>query len=282
MTSSIRTALPLMLIAMSLIPVADTAGKILGTVYTTHPLFIAWSRFTLGAILLAPFVATAMPMRFFFDWRIWLRAFTMVGGITCMVTALRTEPMANVFGAFFVGPILAYFLSALFLREPITLPRTLLLLLGFVGVLLVVKPGFGMTPGLGFAVLAGTFYGVFLTAARWLAPLGRPRALLWAQLVMGALILAPFGLTHLPVVNAPITALTFVSALGSMFGNLLLITAMRHAPASRMAPFVYTQLVVASALGWLVFGDWPDVMTGLGLALLISTGLASLLARDRA
>lgn len=281
MTHPIRQALPLVLLAMCLIPAGDTAGKILGEAQGVHPVFIAWSRFAIGAILLAPFVTTAMPMRLFLDWRVWLRALLVVGGITSILTALRTEPMANVFGAFFVGPILSYFLSALLLREPITPIRTLLLLLGFMGVLLVVKPGFGMTPGLGFAVLAGTFYGGFLTASRWLAQVGRPRALMLTQLVIGALVLAPFGLMTMPPLTLPVVALSSASALGSMLGNLLLILALRLAPASRVAPFVYMQLVAATALGWIVFGDLPDLLATLGLALLIVTGLASLTLRER-
>lgn len=281
MTHPIRQALPLVLLAMCLIPAGDTAGKILGEAQGVHPVFIAWSRFAIGAILLAPFVTTAMPMRLFLDWRVWLRALLVVGGITSILTALRTEPMANVFGAFFVGPILSYFLSALLLREPITPIRTVLLLLGFMGVLLVVKPGFGMTPGLGFAVLAGTFYGGFLTASRWLAQVGQPRALMLTQLVIGALVLAPIGLMTMPPLTLPVVALSSASALGSMLGNLLLILALRLAPASRVAPFVYMQLVAATALGWIVFGDLPDLLATLGLALLIVTGLASLTLRER-
>ena len=118
MTHPIRQALPLVLLAMCLIPAGDTAGKILGEAQGVHPVFIAWSRFAIGAILLAPFVTTAMPMRLFLDWRVWLRALLVVGGITSILTALRTEPMANVFGAFFVGPILSYFLSCLLYTSP--------------------------------------------------------------------------------------------------------------------------------------------------------------------
>lgn len=282
MTNSIRSALPLMLLAMCLIPMGDTAGKLLGTDHGAHPLFIAWSRFALGAILLAPFIITAMPMRLFLDWRVWLRALFLVGGISSILTALQTEPIANVFGAFFVGPILSYFLSAIFLREHITLTRTGLLLLGFIGVLLVVKPGFGMTTGLGFAVLSGVFYGMFLTISRSLAHIGRPRALMLSQLVIGAFVLAPFGLAHIPPVTLPVGALAFTSALGSMLGNLLLISALRLAPASRLAPFVYTQLFAATLLGWLVFGDLPDFTASMGLLLLIASGLASLMLPERA
>jgi len=103
----------------------------------------------------------------------------------CILTALKTEEVANVFGAFFVGPLVAYTLSVVLLKEHSSLPRVALLLVGFVGVLLVVKPGFGMTSGLLIAMIAGVLHGSYLVATRWLAGDYRPRFLLWSQLLIG-------------------------------------------------------------------------------------------------
>lgn len=279
MRSDVLRALPLMLLAMALIPAGDTAGKLLGEAGVA-PVFTAWSRFALGAALLLPFVLHLTPPRLFLDWRVWLRGLLIAGGVVSILTALRTEPIANVFGAFFVGPIVAWLLSVSLLRETFSWTRAGLLGLGFLGVLLVVKPGFGMTPGLGFAVLAGLCYGAFLTASRWLSDLARPRAMLISQLVVGALVLAPFGLPAVPEITPRIAGLTLASALGSMLGNLCLILALRMAPASRMAPFVYTQLISATMLGWAVFGTLPDALTLLGLAILVISGFASLAMRE--
>ena len=278
MQRDVLRALPLMLLAMTLIPAGDTAGKLLGAAGVA-PVFTAWSRFALGALMVLPFVLHLSPLRLLRDWRVWLRGLLLAGGILSILTALRTEPIANVFGAFFVGPILAYGLSAWLLREGFSRARMVLLGIGFLGVLLVVKPGFGMTPGLGFAVLAGVFYGAFLTASRWLSEIARPGVLLFSQLAVGAVALAPFGLAALPVLAPTISALTLGSALGSMLGNLCLILALRMAPASQLAPFVYTQLIAATALGWAVFGALPDALTFVGLAVLLISGLASLALR---
>lgn len=271
-------ALPLMLLAMALIPSGDAAGKLLGEAGVA-PVFTAWSRFALGAVLLLPFVLHLTPLRLFLDWRVWLRGLLIAGGIVSILTALRTEPIANVFGAFFVGPMVAYLLSVWLLREAFSATRVALLAVGFLGVILVVKPGFGMTPGLGFAVLAGVFYGAYLTASRWLADLARPRAMLISQLVVGALVLAPLGLPAMPEITPRVGALTLASALGSMLGNLCLILALRMAPATRLAPFVYTQLIAATALGWAVFGVWPDALTLAGLGIVLASGLATLALR---
>ena len=280
MHRDVLRALPLMLLAMSLIPAGDTAGKLLGEAGVA-PAFTAWSRFALGAVMILPFVLHLTRPAIFADWRVWLRGLLLAGGIVSILTALGTEPIANVFGAFFLGPILAYVLSAWLLNEGFSRVRMVLLGIGFLGVLLVVRPGFGMTPGLGFAVMAGVFYGGFLTASRWLSDIAHPGALLLSQLVVGALVLAPFGLTAWPELEPRILALTLGSALGSMLGNLCLILALRMAPASGLAPFVYTQLIAATVLGWAVFDALPDALTLTGLAVLVVSGLATLALRAR-
>ncbi|MCU0855355.1 MAG: DMT family transporter [Rhodobacteraceae bacterium] len=272
----LRAAL-LMIVAMSLIPLGDAAGKLLVAGHGASPLFVAWSRFALGAALLLPFLGRRhLDARALVDPRTVLRGLLIVGGIVSILTALRTEPLGNVFGAFFVGPILSFALSAALLGERVRAVQAGLLGLGFAGVLLVVKPGFGMTPGLGFAVLAGCFYGCFLVASKWLSDAYPPRTLLLSQLVTGAVVLAPFGIPRMPEVDGTVAFLVLVSAAGSMAGNLLLILAYKVAPATRMAPFVYFQLVAATALGFAVFGDAPDALTWAGLGLLVLSGFASL------
>ena len=269
-----------MIAAMSLIPLGDAAGKLLIADHGAAPIFVAWSRFALGAALLVPFLRMRhWEARAFTDWRTILRGLLIVGGIVSILTALRTEPLPNVFGAFFIGPILSFAASAVLFRERVRPVQAALLALGFAGVLLVVRPGFGMSPGLGFAVLAGCFYGSFLVASKWLSGAYPPRTLLLSQLVTGAVVLAPFGLARLPEADGTVAALVLVSAAGSMAGNLLLILAYKMAPATRLAPFVYFQLVAATAFGFLVFGDVPDAATWAGLALLVLSGFATLAVR---
>jgi len=275
----LRAAL-LMILAMSLIPLGDSAGKLLTTRHGASPVFVAWSRFAIGALLLVPFLERRhYDARALVDGRAVFRGLLIVGGIVSILTALRTEPLPNVFGAFFAGPILSFVLSALLLREPVRAVQVALLALGFLGVLLVVKPGFGMTAGLGFAVLAGAFYGSYLTTSRWLADAWPPRTLLLSQLVTGTVVLAPFGLAALPAPSQGVAALVLLSAGASMAGNLLLILAYKIAPASRLAPFVYFQLAAATVYGIAIFGDVPDPVSWAGLTLLVISGFASLLLR---
>ncbi len=264
----------IMFLAMSLIPAGDSAAKLLSAGLGTAPIFVAWSRFVLGALLVLPFVPRS-AWALLRDRRIWLRAGVLACGISCIQMALRVEEVATVFAAFFIAPLVSYILAVLFLREPVTLLRSALIFAGFIGVLIVVRPGLGASTGVLWAVAAGCFYGVFLTMSRWLGPLGTPLAMTFIQLLIAALLLAPFGLAHLPAFSLQVAGLTLTSAFCSMLRNLLLLYAYGLAPATRLAPLVYFQLVAAVALGWLIFGDLPDVWTWTGLALILSVGLVS-------
>ncbi|MDC1228452.1 MAG: DMT family transporter [Octadecabacter sp.] len=267
----------IMLASMTLIVGGDVAAKVLSQ-NGVSPIFTAWTRFALAALVLLPFSgltrSDAPALR---DPRVWLRALLIMAGICLILTALRTEPVANTFGAFFVGPIVAFALSALLLKERITLLRSVLLGLSFVGVLLVVKPGFGATVGMGFALLAGVFHGCYVVATRWIARLYRPRLLLISQLVLGGVILMPFGLAALPdALTWGALGLVVISAMGSAFGNLLLVTLSKTTPSNVIAPLIYTQLIPATMLGFVVFSDWPDWISFVGLAVIFATGIASL------
>lgn len=271
-------AVVIMFVAMSMIPAGDTAAKLLMTTHGAAPVFVGWSRFMIGALAILPFVP-GVTWALFGDWRIWMRGVLLAVGITSIQLALSTEPIADVFAAFFIGPIFSYVLSVIFLRERVTRLRTALMVLGFLGVLLVVRPGIGGSSGLIFAVIAGLCYGAFLTTSRWLSGIAPPVALVFTQLAISSVLLAPFALNTLPILTAPIVGLTLLSGLFSMAGNLLLLFAYRIAPATQMAPLVYFQLIAATILGWVVFSDLPDIYTWIGLSLVIGSGIVSAFAR---
>ena len=138
-----------------------------------------------------------------------------------------------------------------------------------------VRPGIGGSGGLIWAALAGSFYGAYLTASRWVAKVGSPLEITFTQLVMSALILAPLGLASLPAPSWPVAGLAATSAAFSMAGNLLLLWAYSRTVSTRLAPLVYFQLIAATGLGWAVFGDFPDPVTIAGLVLIIGAGLVS-------
>lgn len=99
--------------------------------------------------------------------------------------------------------------------------------------------------------------------------------LLLSQLVIGAILIAPFAIGPVPEITAPVAGLILISAMGSAIGNLLLVLVNRTTPANVIAPLIYSQLIVATVLGVIVFGEWPDGFTLLGLAIIAAAGASS-------
>ena len=267
-------------LAVTFIVVGDTAGKLL-TAQGVAPVFIAWTRFGLAAILLLPLSGlTKSELRYFRDPRVLMRGALIACAIFCIMNALRTEPIANVFGAFFIGPVVSYILAMLFLGERPSKSRSVLLAVGFIGVMFVVKPGFGATVGIVFALASGTFYGCFLAMTRTVSGIYRPRLLLISQLIVGSAVLTPLGLmTPFPVLDLSLGALIVLSSAASAAGNYLLVVANKAAEASLIAPLIYSQLISATIAGVLVFGDWPDAYAFLGLILIACSGFGSLIVQ---
>ncbi len=270
-------------VAVSCVVLGDTAGKLL-LADGVSPFTVAWSRFFLGALILLPFCGLSLSeMSLLKDWRVLCRGALIAAGVACILTALKTEPIANVFGAFFIGPIVSYALSVVLLKERPGGLRTVLLGIGFMGVMLVVKPGFGLTDGMLFALLAGVFYGTYLMMTRLIAGQFRPRLLLLSQLLVGSVILMPLAVSGgVPVITATTVVLLIASAVASAAGNYLLVLASRRADASLIAPLVYTQLLSATLAGILVFGHFPDTVALCGLVLIMLSGLGSLFIRQTA
>ena len=266
----------LMAAATFLVVVGDAAGRMLSDVGYS-PFYVAWTRFVVASVILLPFSGLKRSeLPYLLDWRVILRAALIAAAICSILSAIKTEPMANAFGGFFISPIVSYGLSALILREKISWPRSILLGISFIGVLIVVRPGFGMTVGMGFALAAGLFHGTYLMTTKWLIADYRPRFLLISQLLVGSVILLPFSTFTPPPITWSAGGFILLSAMASAFGNLTMVLANRIIPASVVAPLIYLQLLAAAVVGFVAFSEVPDVTTFAGLAIILTSGLSSL------
>jgi drug/metabolite transporter (DMT)-like permease len=265
-----------MALSTFLVIAGDTGSKLLSDGGFSQ-FWVTWTRFAIASVILFPFFGLKVSeLRGLLDWRVIFRAALICCAISCILTAIKTEPMANTFGAFFIGPIISYFLAWFVLKEQISWQRSILLAISFIGVLIVVRPGFGMTIGLAFGLMSGAFHGTYLTMTRLLVGTYRPRFLLFSQLIIGSILMSPFAFAHVPELTAPNIGFLMLSALGSAFGNLMLVLTSRAIPGSLVAPLIYLQLISATAMGFLVFGQWPDTLTFVGLAIIVTSGLSSL------
>lgn len=238
--------------------------------------FLAWSRFALGLLFIGPFAwriirFKELPPRFYLQQAI--RGGLLAATITFIITAVSLSPVADVFGAFFIGPALAVVFSRIFLHEQVSSLEALSVVLGFIGVLMVVQPGFGVSAGLLWGLLAGIFYGGFLTATRWSANNGAPLAQLAAQLFFGFIFLLPLGGGDLVAQGLQEPTLLMAMGATSAAANYLSIIALGKARPAFLAPVIYLQIVVATLIGLFFFGDKLGVLAASGLLLIILTGL---------
>jgi hypothetical protein len=182
----------------------------------------------------------------------------------------------------FATPLLVALLSGPLLGERISRDRFIAIIMGFLGVLVVARPGFGgIHPVAILSVCGVVCYSMYAIMTRHLAAHDSTETTLVYSGLVGAILLTP----ALPWFwqNPPdiMTALTMV-ALGAYaaLGHFALIKAHRFAPAYILSPFIYTQLIWMVLLGYFVFGDIPDGFTLLGGFIVVGSGLY-LLARER-
>lgn len=267
----------LMIAAAMLIPLGDAVAKFAHQTFDVPISFMAWSRFALGAVLLAPFaLAQGIRLSELTPLPVLLRGLTITATVFLILQGVALAPIADVFGAFFIAPLISFGLAVLVLKERPGVARTGLILLGFVGVLLIVQPGANMSTGLIFALVAGLFYGVFLAANRAMSGSHRAVAMLWAQLIVGGIVMAPLGATLDLPANWLFAVCVLISASTSVFANYLMVLAYRRVQASRLAPLVYVQLIGATLYGVLFFAAIPGPLALSGLVLLFGSGIAAL------
>ncbi|MGI9333026.1 MAG: DMT family transporter [Gammaproteobacteria bacterium] len=267
----------LMTVAMMLLPLGDGIAKYLTGATSYGSGFLAWSRFVVGVATVVPFACltrafAGLGWRFAYQQAI--RGALVAGAIGMIITALESIPLADAFGAFFIGPALATVLAALVLRERVTRIEWVAVALGFLGVLLVVRPSGDMSVGLLWALAGGSSYGGFLVATRWATNSGPAAAQLAGQLCFGLLILAPFGARDLVTHGIEAPGMLLLMGAISVTSNLLSILALARARAAFLAPVVYVQIISATAYSWLIFDQIVDTIAFLGLMLIIAAGIS--------
>lgn len=197
--------------------------------------------------------------------------------------ALRYLPLDMIATIFFLTPFIVAVLAGPILDEWIGWRRMIAIMVGFSGVLLILRPGFG---GVHWAIIysfcATAVYSMYVIATRYLA---RHDSSMITQVytpLSGTLLLFPITAYYwVWPADALIWTLLFITGIVGGFGHYLLILAHRNTPAPILSPFTYIGLLSQTAMGYLVFADVPSLWTLAGGAVIVSSGLY-LLYRERA
>jgi drug/metabolite transporter (DMT)-like permease len=284
MNKNTLIAVAMMIAAMLLLPTGDGVGKYLGSVTLYSAGFLAWSRYIVGLATVTPIALANGAFSGLgrdFVIRQAIRGFFNAGAIFCILKAVKTVPLADSYGAFFIAPVVATLLAFFVLKEKVRLVEWVAVILGFVGVLLVVQPSGQLSTGLIWALASGTCFACFMISTRWSAGTAPPLAQLFGQLFFGFLFTIPLGLSDLLAHGIVLPAIVIAMGLISALANLLQILAFAQARAAFLAPFVYSQIIAATSISWFFFGDQLNGLAMIGLAIIFSTGFLKIQPRSR-
>lgn len=213
-----------------------------------------------------------MPRR---DWALVLtRSLSEIGATYFFITALFHMPIANVTAILQVLPLTVTLSSALLFGDRLGWRRLLAIMVGFVGVLIIVRDGLtGLNSYALYALAAVGFVTVRDLCARRLSRevSSVTTALIGAIGVVGFAAIGSLGVEWVAVSGKSV-ALLSAAAMFIIGGYLFSIMTMRVGETSFIAPFRYTSLLWALMLGFVVFGDWPDSLTMLGITIVVLTG----------
>jgi len=277
------TAILLMCAAVVCFACLDTCGK-----WATRfgdPLVTTWFRYTTAVLLMSLVLNGWTRPRILHTNKLLLqvvRSILLFGSTVLNFFALQYLQLTQTISIQFAMPLLVALLAGPLLGEWVGPRRLAAIGVGFLGILVIARPGTAALHPAMLLTVANTFcYAFYAITTRMLAAHDPPSTTMTYGGLAGVVLLTPvlpFIWTTPP--NYWVFAALLATGLLGAVGHGLLTIAHSYAPASLLSPFIYTQIVWTTALGYLVFGDLPDRWTMIGAGIVIASGLY-LLARER-
>jgi drug/metabolite transporter (DMT)-like permease len=251
---------------------------------TLDPMLTVWVRYVGSIVFVSLFVNPWTTPGVTRTRRPWLqagRSLLLLASTALNFIALQYLQLTETVSILFATPLLVALLAGPLLGEWAGPRRLAAIGVGFIGILIVTRPGFGLHPAALLSLTGAVCYALYSVATRVLAGYDSSATTMFYSGLAGVLLVTPI----VPWVwSTPDSGLVWmmmivVGACGA-FGHWLLILAHARAPAPVLSPFIYTQIVWMIVLGFLLFGDLPDGWTLAGSAIVIASGLY-LLYRER-
>ena len=268
-------AIILNLSAWVMLPIMDGFAKYLSS--TLPVLQITWSRYFFTIVITLPI------MLFFFRKNLtWteqpklqlIRGLLLFCANILFFYSISIISLAKALTLAFIAPLIVTALSPVLLGEKVGYKRWAAVITGFIGSLIVIRPGFVELNLASIAALGtGVLYGFYLIITRKLHDSDNPLLTLLLTGIVGAVL----GSLIMPVVwvSPTITEWYMMFAIGffASLGHLFIILSLRYADASKLAPFGYFEIVTSIIIGYYFFNHFPDSWTFLGLFIIISSGI---------
>jgi drug/metabolite transporter (DMT)-like permease len=265
----------LMMSAVFMFSSMDTLAKYMLQSYPMPGLM--WARYTVQLVFMLLLLWPRMGIRLLKTARPGLqiaRGLLLVASTTFFYLALRHMPLAEAAAISFVGPVLTTLLAGWMLGERASARQWVAVVLGFSGVLVIVRPGGVLfTPAAIFPLVTALLFSVYQIVTRKLSGREHPNTtLFYTALVGGAATTLALPLGWQTPTALQVLFMVGIGLFGG-YGHHLLIRAMDHASPATLAPFVYSQLIWSTLLAYLVFRDFPDGGSLLGMGIIVAAGL---------
>ena len=263
------------LLAWVMLPIMDGFAKYLSS--DLPVLQITWARYFFT-------VAFTLPIMFFFFRKnlVWtdkpklqlIRGLILLTANVCFFYSISIISLAKALTLAFIAPLIVTAFSPIFLGEKVGFRRWSAVIIGFIGSMVVIRPGFVEINLASLAALGtGVMYGFYLIITRKLSSSDNPLLTLLLTGVVGAILISfvmPFVWIK-PTLNQ----WSMMAAIGifACVGHLFIILSLKYADASKLAPFSYFEIVTNIIIGYYFFSDFPDKWTFLGLFIIILSGI---------
>lgn len=274
----------LVISAMFIFATQDAITKTLAETYSAPQ--ILWVRFIFYALFALAFSVRKRPLKYCLRSRApWLqiaRSLLIVVEIGLFIVAIRYMSLAEMHALLATFPLMVTGIAALFLREPVGIRRWSAVFAGFIGVLIIIRPGIiDIQPGVFLALLTALMFAGYNVMTRLVAKYDDGETSTVYMALVGTVALSCIGPFFWKPVPLEDWLWLICLSITAAAGHFLLIKALEVAPASTLQPFNYTLLVFATVIGYVFFGNLPDFWTVVGASVVVGSGLYTIYRERR-
>ncbi len=262
--------------ALQILPFSDIMAKYLSM---TLPLVqVIWGRFFFHCIATGVYSSIVHGPRFLtptLSLMLILRSAALFAAVGLFYVTIHYLPLTTSLTLWFVEPFILTLMAAVILKEKVSSLQWLAVLVGFIGILVATRPTLvAWHWAYAVGLLAGFFYALFLFLTRFIdAKVPAVVSVYHTGLVGGVIAsfaVIPYWVNPQPMQWGLLVATGIIAAIA----HLLIIKSFEWAKASTIAPYTYTEIIMGAILGYLVFSDMPDIWVFVGLAIVVTSGIA--------
>lgn len=273
--SALLTGILLTIVAGTVLAGMDAVGKHLTTLMPV--LQVLWGRYLFQTVAISGYLVSTTGTGFLKTRHPVLqivRGLLLLAASILMYQALVVVPLADATAVLFFNPIVVTLLSVVILREKIGVHRVTAVIAGFLGILLIIRPGFSnVEPRLFLALGASVVLAGYLLLTRHLAGGEDAASTQFNTTAFGTVVLSILVLPNWQPIDGSNFLLLVAIGIAGAAGHFLLIRAFSHAPASTLAPFLYAQVLAAAVFSLVLLGDPLRPTMMIGTAMLVASGV---------